>query len=368
MEKPLQIVLPVMLHFEEEVKTFRAAQQRLEALGQRYNIPINVGAFLLYLPAHSRKPESFAAQRKNQEKYGLPIRLVETGVEKANSLSYVKGDPTYNPEVQSDIDKVIEQVARLRDLDPHPLDSLVVAPQVGTKVLPALSEGDFSIPSFYSLKDFLNIKGILYQNARSTFDSLSTLAKKEGLVLALENAFPAVVENFDYWHDKSESPSAKHILHYQVFNDLKSLEDISGRKLVFDVAHFAAALSTLRLFEQNKDIVSYDALFATMGISSWSEYFNKIGELGDYLKQARAVHISQTDGIGIKVPSGTEEARRWGGAGELMPLVSPEVYHRVLKIAQQQGLPVSIEPEYSFKPLTYQEADNLLEPILQSYK
>jgi len=41
--------------------------------------------------------------------------------------------------------------------------------------------------------------------------------------------------------------------------------------------------------------------------------------------------------------------------------------HKVLDKAITDGLPVAVEEEFSFKPLTYIEADRFLEPILRSY-
>src|SRR3989338_3194458 len=132
----LEIVLPVMLHSDTEPEIFLQAKDRLEKLGRDYNVPIEVGAFLLYLPSHSRTPENFEKQVKNQERYRLPIRLVETGVQRNNALAYVLGDTTFNPEVPSDLERTIEQSARLRDLDENPVENLIVAPQVGVLIAP----------------------------------------------------------------------------------------------------------------------------------------------------------------------------------------------------------------------------------------
>ncbi len=85
----------------------------------------------------------------------------------------------------------------------------------------------------------------------------------------------------------------------------------------------------------------------------------------DYLAHARAIHISSTDGIGVRVKPGTEEARRWG-CGDGPDLTSSATYNIILAAAQQRGLPVGVEQEYAFKPLTYTEADRFLEPILRS--
>ena len=66
------------------------------------------------------------------------------GVQMHNSLSYAPGDPTFNPEVPSDIESVIDQVGRLRDLDPTASnDGLVVAPQVGIVALDSVQKRRF---------------------------------------------------------------------------------------------------------------------------------------------------------------------------------------------------------------------------------
>ena len=369
MENPLQINLPVMLHFDEEVQAFLEAKQRLETLGQKHNVLIDVGAFLLYLPKHARTPENFRKQIENQKKYALPIRLAETGVEGSNGLSYGKGDPTYNPDDSSDIELVIDQVARLRDLDINPLESLVVAPQVGIMVAD-IEEDDFSKSCFYPLKYFVENREVILYRVKERFSQLQEYARKNGLTLAIENALLAQIEDSSYWHSlkhKDSEITADYKLNYGVFNDLESLTEISQRNIVFDLAHFAAEVNTPGQFEANKDSVNPESLFDTMGISSWLEYHGAIGQLDDYLVQARAVHLSQVEGIGLRLSAGTEAARRWGGGGELPPLISVETQQYVLREAQSRGLPVSLEPEYSLKPLTYEEADALVEPILEIY-
>ncbi|PIO08360.1 hypothetical protein COU59_01910 [Candidatus Pacearchaeota archaeon CG10_big_fil_rev_8_21_14_0_10_34_12] len=367
MASPLQINLPVMLHFEKEVQAFLEAKRRIETLGDSYDVPIDVGAFLLYLPNHARNPGSFEAQIENQRKHRLPIRLAETGVEGANGLSYGEGDPTYNPEKPSDMEKVIEQVAKLRDLDKNPLENLVVAPQVGILVADT-DRSSFLNPCFYSHGYFVNHRDKLFNRARGRFSKLKRLAEEKGLTLALENALLAQFEDSDYWHTLTSQDSettTNFALDYGAFNDFNSLMTISQRSLVFDVAHFAAEANTQRQFEANG--VKPGRLFATMEISSWQEYHEAVGNMNDYLTHARAIHLSQVEGIGLRL-AGTEEAERWGGGGALPPLIPVETQRSVLRFAQEKGLPVSLEPEYSLKPsLTYKEADDLLEPILRIY-
>ena len=98
MSNPLKIALPVMLHVDKEIAAFKEAQERLRVIGDEHGVPIEVGAFLLYLSGRSRTSEAFAKQLENQTKHRLPIRLVETGVQQANSLAYNSHDPTFKPE------------------------------------------------------------------------------------------------------------------------------------------------------------------------------------------------------------------------------------------------------------------------------
>ncbi len=360
---PVQIALPVMLHVDNEIDIFRKAQERLMKLGDSCGVPVEVGAFLLYLPSHSRKPENFAKQLANQEIHHLPIRLAETGVQRQNSLSYAPGDPTHNASIASDLESTMDQVARLRDLDPTAPEKLVVAPHVGIIAFDSIPPGDFSHPGFYAVGDFVEQRDEMYKRSKARFSELSKKASANGLHLALENAYSAVVEDVGHW----QGQKGTYGLEYQVFNDLPSLRDISGGHLVLDLAHFAAMQNIPARFEANKDLVSSDSLFATLGISSWDEFPAKAGQLGDYLPRVRGFHFSSQDGLGIRVPKATEEGRRWGdGTGQ--DLTSMETYHQCLRWAQENALPVAIEEDYNIKPLTFNEADAFLGPILRSYK
>ena len=358
----LQLALPVMLHANEEITQFRIAQKSLRELGDNYGVPIEVGVFSLFLPARSRSPESFKEQLKNQREHQLPIRLVETGVQRQNALSYGPLDPTFNLNIQSDLELVIDQAAQLRDLDPTAPEELVVAPHVGIIVLDSTPKGNFSKPGLYSLEDFVEKKGEIYSRARERFMELEKLASSKGLRLAIENAYSAVFENIGYWQGVSEEFG----IGLQAFNDISSLRDISRGNLVFDLGHFAAMKEIPIRYEQNKDIIQPGSLFKTLSIGSWEEFEAKAGRVEDYLPMAHAFHVSAQDGLGIRVPQGLEIGRRWGdGTGpDLTPM---ETYHKVLDKAISNGLPVAVEEPFSFKPLTYIEADRFLEPILMSY-
>tara|TARA_Y100000310_G_scaffold167546_2_gene167414 strand:- start:54656 stop:55753 length:1098 start_codon:yes stop_codon:yes gene_type:complete len=364
MDNLLKLALPVMLHEEGEIQAFLKAKERIEGLGEEHGVPIDVGAFLLYLPGCSRTPESFEAQVENQRKHKLPIRLVETGVQRENSLAYAEGDPRFDLEKSSDLEIVIDQAARLRDLDPNPSERLVVSTQVGVYIVD-IDEGDFSKPGFYSPKDFFENREFVFDNVKNRFAELKDFAARKSIVFALENVLPADVQDSNYWHVGDGSGSRNFELHYAPFTGLNSVLAISQGNLVFDVAHLVASIKLPNQFTSNG--IYTGTLFDTMGVSSWGVYHNALGKLDDYLDRALAVHISQVEGIGLRLPAGTDEARHWGGGGELPPLISVETHRHILRNAQERGLPVALEPDYGFKPLNYKEADELLEPILEGY-
>lgn len=309
MAKILELALPVMLHSDSEVPVFLGAKERLENMGRRYGVLIEVGAFLPYMPNSSRRQEAFDKQAVNQAKYKLPIMLVETGIQRHNGLTYVSSDPTYNPSTPSDIDKVIDQVGLLRDLDQNPRQDLVVAPHVGALVIPSMQQGDFSKPGFYSVADFLRLRNQLYDAAKKRFAELQSRTKNKGLVLALENAYPACFESFDFY----QGGSSRFALDYQVFNDIESLRGISGDNLVLDLAHLVAVRDLPNQFAR-QTAISPGVLFETVGVSSWEDFLGRIGEIKDYLPHSRALHLSQTEGIGVRMKDASiEEAGVWGG-------------------------------------------------------
>lgn len=355
-----------MINSEQEIQTFLQAKKRLESLGAKYNVPLEVGAFLPFMPGFSRKPAAFKAQIENQKRYELPIWLVETGIQRQNNLAYAEGiDPTYNSQVQSDLDDVVDQVARLRDLDSNALEDLVVAPHVGILAVD-MSKGDFSKPGFLSVHDFAERRDRLLKQAEIRFGQLRERGKSLGLNVCLENAYLASFQDSNFWQkhsDRSEGEK-KFSMHYEVLNDLHSLTEISQGNLVFDIAHFAVMQNIPDLFEENGDVISPDDLFSTMAISSWNEYRNRVGKIEYYLNQSHAIHISQVEGIGVRLPSGSDEARRWGGSGERRPLISNETFCEVLRFGYSHDLPIGLEPDYKF-PISYIEADELLEPIIK---
>jgi len=368
MTKPLQIALPLMLHSSTEPKKFLEAKKRIEALGEKYNIFLEVGVFLPFMPEDSRRKDNFSRQIENQKKYRLHIMMVETGIQKNNSLAYIPEDRTYNPLIPSNLEETIEQVAKLRDLDPNPLEDLTVAPHIGVVVSDRFEEGNFSLPGVYSVSDFVRYKKKITQQARERFLFLQGTANVFGLTLAVENAYPVVVEAPGFWDGagswfrrQNNSPEMR----YEVLNDITNLTKISGQNLVFDLAHMAAAESVPFSFIRNK--ISPESLFLTMNVSSWEEYFKKIGRQEDYLDKSHAIHLSQIEGIGCGLSQGSLEASRWGGGGALPKLIPTERFVGVVSHAHRRGLPIALEPDYAFGPLNYKEADDLLEPILKLY-
>ncbi|MDP4039126.1 MAG: hypothetical protein Q8P57_00920 [Candidatus Pacearchaeota archaeon] len=364
MKQKLQITLPVMMHFDAEIQTFLEAKSRLESIGDGVGVPLEVGAFLPFMPAHSRKPESFEKQLRNQEIHKLPIRLVETGIYHTNALSYVPGNPTYDAEKPSDLERVVIQGAKMRDLDSTAPKALVVAPHVGIFVIGSLAEGDFSHPSIYSVADFVKLRERLLQDSKQEFDRLEGVASGLGLQLAVESSHLACMQDdLRYWEKGTHGYTPLRQIDYQVLNDIVSLKHISSGNLVLDANHLAVNQNVPRRFKDN----GYDPshLFSTMNISSWEEYGEKTGEVADYLPLSHAIHISPVDGIGVRL-EGTEEGKLWGdGTGP--DTTSRESYKLLLDEAHRRNLPVALEPEFGLKPLTYREADEFLEPVLRAY-
>jgi len=361
MTKPLQLTIPVMLHSDSEPERFLEAKDRLERLGDSYRVPIEVGVFLPYMPGSSRKSEAFEKQLANQRKYRLPIRLAETGIQRNNSLAYDSSDPTYDRKFLSQLTEVIDQVARLRDLDPSPRRELVVAPHVGILAVP-MEEGDFSKPGIYSVEDFVNLKDRLYTAAKRNFDNLSRQAAEKGLVLAIENAYPMAWENASFWQTGERQGTFGPT--YQAFNDLRSLLDLSNGNLVLDLAHLVSISDLPNQFARSQNHFP-DEMFKVMGIDSWDSFLLAVGKKEDYFPSTRALHISQADGVGVRVSKDSTDAMVWGGAKRLPPLISNAEHAEVLRKAMERDLPVNIEEDYSFNPLNFLEADAFLEPILQ---
>lgn len=362
MNQTLQLNLPVMLHSNTEPIIFLNAKNRLEKLGEKYGIPLEVKAFLPFMPNSSRKLENFKKQIIHQKKYSLPIGLVETGIWDNNSLAYNQKDPSYNSSLSSDLEDTLEQIAKLRDLDPNPKKDLVVAPHVGVLVVP-IKKGDFSRPCFYSPEDFLELKSQLYRASKDRFLQLQDISKKLGLRLAIENGYPLSFTNNSYWDNRQRDSTG---IGYQVFNDFRSLVDISRGNLVLDLSHLVAARDLPNQFARQKELKP-DTLFLTTGVSSWNDFLKYMGKVKDYLQYARAIHISQVEGVGIRLLKDSPEAMIWGGGGTLPPLISPKQHASILKEAIKRKLAVNIEEDFAFNPLTYNEADRFLEPILKCF-
>ncbi len=366
MSKTLQLTLPVMLHFDSEIPLFLATKERLEALGDKYGVPTHVGAFLPYMPGHSRKPASFDKQYANQQKHGLPIRLVETGIDSQNSLAYVPGNPTFRPDVRSEYESTLEQVARLRDLDPNPVDNLVVAPHIAAQVTDELKEGDFSRMGLYSPADFAKLRSQLFDQTQSRFGQLSDQARTLGLRLAIENAPPVTFADYGFWSGGSRQSKLE--LRYHGFNGLGDIVYISRGNQVIDLTHLAGAIDTPKAFTRNG--TPTDTLFTVMGVSSWDEFSQRVGNYEDHLANAVGIHLSGVEGIGVRLGKDTPEARMWGGAGTLPNLLTLDQYASFVEFSIERGIPVAIEEDFitNDKPaaqLDYKEADEFLEPVLK---
>ncbi len=367
MSKTLDLTLPVMLHSDKEIPTFLEAKHRLEQLGQKYRVPVRVGAFLPYMPGHSRKQENFERQITNQEKYRLPIWLVETGIEGTNSLVYVPENKSiYDPNKPADHERILEQVAKLRDLDPNPRQNLVVGPHIAAQVakLEDIKPGTIAV---YTPEQFRSQQKDLYEMAKLRFAKLENDARRLGLTFAVEIAPPATHADYGFWTAKDSGSRNSTSTRYHAFNDLERILDISQNKIVVDTTHLAGALNLQEAFNRNSE--DPQILFDVTGSSSWGEFNQRMGNFSDYLHYAVALHMSGVEGIGVRLTKGTEAARKWGGGGELPNLLSTEDYIGLINLATNKSIPIAIEedfitPEKPLDRLDFREADAFLEPIL----
>ncbi len=365
MKGKLQLALPVVLNNESEPIAFLAAKERIEALAGKFNVPVEVGAFLAFMPGFARNPANFEKQVENQKKHRLPIRLVETGVQGNNSLAYIPEDPTYNLNMSSQLESVIIQAARLRNLDPTAPERLVIAPHVGVQTVVGyngnvpIAKGDFSIPGVYSPEDFEEQEDKIHNRVQENFNKLETIGRKLGLQLAIENAPPIEVKN------NHLRPGLNY--HLLPFNERDELDSISNGSLVLDVSHLAISNFTPDQIIGNNAVQGERALFEMMNINNWVAYRNLIGKAESYFPSVKALHMSQASGIGFDLPSGPEYDK-WGGKGTGEGLLSMQDFHKYFDFARRNNLPISVEEVYDTKNLTYLEADRFLEPIFASYK
>jgi hypothetical protein len=338
---------------EGEIKAFLNAQERIQALTQAYGIPSEVSAFAYYSP-FLMKEERRPLQLANQRNYRLPIIHSQTPVQMENALSYSEQERIRTGK-QSILATTIEHVARLREYSPDVPCSMDV--HIGTIVAQGGSKSD-AIPSIYSPEEFMARREELYTTAKTTFAHLTALAKKHGMPLLLENV-PAVVMYPDY-HDGEPR------LQYLPFHSLAETLEVSKNNITFDTAHWAAAKATQRQFTENG--VDPALLFLTAGVHDWQEYSAALGTFEAYLSQAKAIHLSNTNGIGVKLNKHPELAKRWGDWGTDDGLLSKEQLRTCITHAQQQHIPVMLEVDYDIKRIPencYKEADAFLRYALE---
>jgi hypothetical protein len=373
MSKPLSINLPVLLQFGKEVEAFRKAKDRIEELGSSVGVPIEVGAFSIFMPKPARTEKGYEAQFESQKKNRLPIRIVETGIYGSNALSYTRGSETYKLGRPSNQEDVLDQTARLRDLDQTAPERLVVAPHIGIFVSESVEEGNLKNPALYSVQDFLKNRKDILDRSKETFTGLEKRATELGLRLALEMSSPANYETIGDWENEQATSErtgkeSNNSLVYKPFEVLRPLMQVSGKSIVLDAGHIGASRNIETRFTANDQ--SPDKLFEMMNVSSWGEFNRGVGTNEDYLPRTHGIHISPTDGIGVRL-EGTEEGRLWGdGTGQ--DLTSMSDYMLLLRTAIDKDLPIAVEPEFNFKPsngepFAFKEADAFLEPILKEF-
>jgi len=350
--KPLQLGLPLDLANEGEVKAFLAAQERIQKLTDGLGTPSEVSAFAFYTP-FLMKEERRGQQLANQKKYKLPIIHMQTPVQMENSL-VCDAEMQERFGKQSLLETTITHVARLREHCPGVPCSADT--HVGVFVIEG-GAGNSGLSSIYSPEEFSLNKTKLLETARQRFASLEKLAAGYNMPMLLETV-PPVVMIPDY---RGGDP----VLQYLPFSGILDTKRIGNGSVTLDVAHWAGARGTQKQFQDNN--VDPSLLFSVTGVNSWEEYLMAMGSFEEYLTSSRALHLSNTNGIGVKLNKYPELAKRWGDWGTDDGLLSKDELQRCVANAREHSLPVMIEVDYDIKRIAenkYAEADSFLRYVL----
>jgi len=345
-----------MLHYEAEIQAFLKAKQRIEALGESHSIPMNVGAFLFFVPS-ALKEANVQKQIENQRKYELPIIHAQSSFQAPHNLFYSRHQDC-SLDGQSDfMERVIEQTQRLKQLDPSGLPADVDL-NVGLYSFRDIPEPNADPAHVLPLDVIVNQREALLQRFKSRFGELRDIARENGLGLVLENAITSVFVPHPTYNKRLG-------MYFYAFNDINSLRKISGDSLALDIAHWAATESAPGLFERNKAFEYRDFLFAMDGITSWDEYKQHHPALSEHSKQAKVFHFSNATGLGVYLEGDLEA--KWGDVGTVEGIVPRQDFRTIIDDARENGKPVIIEVDYDIKNIPvnqFREADKLLDHIL----
>ncbi len=353
MTAPLHIGLPVALHNDGEIAAFQEARERIPALLRGYGIESTVSAFLFYTRP-LLKPERRERQLENQARLRLPIIHAQTPVYSEDSLACDEQEQAAFG-THSLLETTVEHTAALKALDPSGIPCTVDT-HAGVFVYDALEPAG-PAAGIYGAEEFSSRALELFMRVKSRFRSLKNLAQKGGLGMLLENAPPAV-----YMPDRRDGVPRMHYLPFTQFGAWSILGD-GG--YTCDIAHWAAAKHLPMQFKQNG--IDPTTLFRSLLVQDWDQYDAVIGDLQSFTRRAKAIHMSNTNGIGVHLENLPEIAQQWGDWGVNDGLLSRETLRTCLLDAQAKGVPVMIEVDYDVKNIPrnkYAEADSFLTHIL----
>ncbi len=358
MTKPLSVGLPVMLHYEAEIQAFLKGKERIESLGDELGFPISVGAFLFFMPK-ALKEENRSKQLENQAKYHLPIIHCQTPIMDENSLTFGGDESVRFPNKPGLLEIAIEQCARLRESNStYPVHIDI---HVGAAVLRTTGQPNPN-PGVYSLDYFLEHRKELFEHAKTRFQLLDNHARKHGFEMVLENAYPAVIEA-DHAYEASKPKFL-----YLPFNQFNELMEISRGKLTLDVSHWGAGQNLPSRFQAPDSEKETREVLSLEEVQSWNEYSQKHPSFESYLPHTKAVHISNTTGIGCRLEKYPELEKRWGNTGGVEGGVSRGELKEIMIYARDRNIPVMVEVDYDIKNIPtnqFKEADKLLNYVLR---
>ncbi len=358
METPIKIGLPVMMHYEKEVQAFLAAKERIESgLANKLGLNFDVGVFL-YFTANALNENNRKKQLENQKKYKLPILHCQTPIQREHSICIETKDAAKNGCL---LETAIEQCAELKNYDRTNIQTAVDT-HTGIVVFDDYKPTD-DFPGVFSLKTFCQKKAELLKKSRNRFYDLAIKAMKYGLDFVLENSLPVVLEL-----DRADANQAPR-LHYLPFSDLKSLLDISDKSITLDIAHLIGGQYAPTQFDANG--VDKKTLFETENVHNSEEYLAHHPQYTQYLAHAKILHLSNTQGIGVRLEKYPELEKKWGGWGTEGGLLDAKDLRKMFAYAHLNGLPVMIEVDYDIKKIPekkFSEADDFIKFIFEDVK
>lgn len=177
--------------------------------------------------------------------------------------------------------------------------------------------------------------------------------------MAIENSITPTLE--PHKNDPKKTPA----LHYFPSTDIKSLNNITNN-FVFYIAHYKSSQNALIALDRNGE--NSDLLKEIYDVKTAKEYIKKLGSVDDYLKRSKAIHMSNTEGIGVHLETHPELDILWGRDGTNAGLAEKEELKKILNYALNKNISISIETAYDLKNIPknkFSEADSFIEYVLK---